>query len=101
MVIYNTTIKIEAAIHTDWMQWLKTEYLPAIMETGHFLSYRICRLLDADPDEDLTYVIQYTLASQADFKQYQDTHGGTLEQLAERRFGTRCLVFRTLMEVVD
>jgi hypothetical protein len=101
MVIYNTTIKVEAAIDTDWMRWLKTEYLPAVMETGLFLSYRICRLLETNPDEDRTYVIQYSLASQSSFQQYEGLYAETLEALAEKRFGTRCLIFRTLMEVMD
>lgn len=101
MVIYNTTIKTEAAIHTEWMQWLKTEHLPAMMRTGLFLSYRICRLLEEDQQEDMTYVIQYTLTSQAHFQHYQSSYGEALEATAERRFGSRCLIFRTLMEVVD
>ena len=36
MIVYNVTTKVAAAIQTDWLQWIKEEHIPDIINTGCF-----------------------------------------------------------------
>jgi len=37
MVICNTTISIDSSIQDEWTQWMKTTYIPLILDTGKFV----------------------------------------------------------------
>ena len=45
MIIYNVTIKVEAQIADEWLQWLLNEHIPAVIQTNCFVEYKVLRLL--------------------------------------------------------
>ena len=101
MLLYNVTVKIDKSIAADWLQWMKNEHIPAVMDSGQFQSSRICRLLDQPVDEeDETYVIQYQCASLEHFNYYINTFAAELREQHNKRYKNRFVAFRTLMEVV-
>ena len=59
MIVYNVTTKVSHFINDRWLQWMKEEHIPAIMATGLFHDYRICRLLEQDDQDGPTYSAQY------------------------------------------
>ncbi|MDZ7648557.1 MAG: DUF4286 family protein [Cytophagales bacterium] len=40
MLLYNITIGIDKNIESDWIAWMKENYLPAILKTGMFSGYK-------------------------------------------------------------
>ena len=46
MIIYNVTIKVQASIHQEWLVWLKTDHIPAILNTGCFTHSNILEQKD-------------------------------------------------------
>ena len=101
MFIYNVTIKVEAAIADEWLQWLKGEHIPEVMATGCFDAYKIVRLLEIDDTEGPTYAIQYNALSKALYNRYIIKHADVLRQKSYDRWGQRFMAFRSLMQVVD
>lgn len=101
MFIYNVTIKVEAAIADEWLQWLKGEHIPEVMATGCFDAYKIVRLLEIDDTEGPTYAIQYNTLSKALYNRYIVKHADVLRQKSYDRWGQRFMAFRSLMQVVD
>ena len=59
MIVYNVTIKISHSIHHDWLQWLKEEHIPDVINTGCFTHAVILRLMEVDDTEGPTYAVQY------------------------------------------
>ena len=55
MIVYNVTIKIANAIHADWLQWIKEEHIPEVIQTGCFTHATILRLLEVDDTEGPIY----------------------------------------------
>ena len=58
MILYNITYNIEKDIESDWLEWIKTVYLPKIMASGYFTSVRLYKLLKVE-DVGTTYSIQF------------------------------------------
>lgn len=62
MLIYNVTIQVTHAIHDSWIEWMKIEHIPEVMNTGCFEKYQWVRLLETDETEGITYAVQYYCA---------------------------------------
>jgi hypothetical protein len=102
MIVYNITVKIAAAIETDWVQWQKQEHIPDIMATGLFAAYRFYKLLTDEPDEEgPTYVVQYDATDFVHYQRYIDAHAPLLRKKAFDKWGDQFIAFRSLLEVVN
>src|SRR5437868_5451008 len=101
MIIYNVTIKVENDIAGEWVQWMRLEHIPDLMNTGLFTGHRLSRLLQQDELEGVTFVAQYYFDSIMQYDQYIDEHAETMRNKAFSRFGGRFAAFRTVMETVE
>jgi hypothetical protein len=98
MIIYNVTVNVDAAVHDEWLRWMKEEHIPEVMATGAFLENKICRVLS--DDDGFTYAVQYTCADMASYERYRTEHAPRLQAETARRYAGRVEAFRTLLEVV-
>ncbi len=100
MIIYNVTSKVAHTIHSSWLRWMKEEHIPAIIGTGLFHDYRMCRLLEQDDTDGPTYTVQYFTDTMENYATYQQEHAARLRQQAFDLFGDQFVAFRTVMQVV-
>ena len=100
MIIYNITVKVEASSAEKWLKWMKEEHLEDMMNTGLFSDYRMCRLLDQDDAEGVTFVIQYHTDSIENYQSYLSEHAPKMRQKSLSKFADKMVAFRTVMEVV-
>lgn len=101
MIIYNVTVKVEAAIANEWLLWMQKEHIPEVMQTGCFTEYKIVRLLEVDDTEGPTYAIQYNAESKAIYNQYIANYAPSLRDKTYQKWGNRFIAFRSVMEVVQ
>ncbi|HRO41791.1 MAG TPA: DUF4286 family protein [Flavipsychrobacter sp.] len=99
MIIYNVTVKIESALAGAWVNWMKTEHIPDLMKTGLFLDYRLCRLLEQDETEGITYSVQYFCKSLEQYDTYISEYAPAMRDKGFQKFGNRFIAFRTVMQV--
>jgi hypothetical protein len=99
MIIYNVTIKVQHDIAAEWLEWMKKEHMPELMKTGLFLDYRLCRLLEQDELEGITYTAQYFCDSLEHYNTYISEYAQKLRDKGFARFGNKFIAFRTVMEV--
>lgn len=100
MLIYNVTIKVDESIATDWLQWMRQEHIPNIMNTGCFAEFKMVRLLEIDDSEGPTYAVQYFASTMDDYQLYLRQHAPRIRKESIDKWGDRFIAFRTLMEVV-
>jgi hypothetical protein len=100
MIIYNVTINIDDDVHYEWLKWMQKEHIPAVLSTGLFSGYRICRLLDVE-DEGTTYSFQYSCNSLIEYTEYKENHAPRLQKDVLDKFGNKFTAFRTLLEVIE
>lgn len=99
MVIVNITLKIDPALRSSLMAWIRESYIPLQLARGGVLEYRLCRLLDQDDSEGLTEVLQFMLPDQAAYRRWQELPSSSLPGLLDPRFREACVIFQTAMEV--
>lgn len=98
-IIYNVTIKVDHAIAADWVKWMKEEHMPELLATGLFIESRLCRLLEQDEADGVTYIAQYMCDSLDDYHDYIRVHAPVLREKGIKKFGEQFIAFRTVMRV--
>ena len=100
MIIYNVTIQPQWEIHDDWKAWMTETHLPEMMQTGCFLKFQFCRIMDIDESEGPTYTAQYSANDIVDYDRYINNFSASLRQKGQDLWGGKMIAFRSLMEVV-
>jgi hypothetical protein len=100
MYIYNVTVKVMHTIKAEWQQWMLSEHLTDMMQTGKFLSYQFNRLLEHDDEEGVTFIVQYKCATKQDYESYIADYSHSLRDKGYAKFGDQYIAFRTIMEVI-
>ena len=98
MIIYNVTIKVDADVANDWLSWMKQEHIPDLMSTGLFTGHRLCRLLEQDETEGVTYIAQYFCEGMEQYNTYISRNAQEMREKGFARFGGKFAAFRTVME---
>lgn len=101
MLIYNVTIKVEAGIADEWLQWMQQIHIPEVIATGCFTHAVTLRLLDVDDEEGPTYAVQYHAESKANYNRYIDKFAGEMRQKVFDKWGNKFIAFRSLMQVIE
>ncbi len=100
MIIYNVTIKVENSVADAWVSWMKTAHMADLMSTGLFVDCRLCRLLEQDELEGVTFVAQYFCESIDQYNNYIDKYSEIMRDKGFKLFGGKFVAFRTVMEVI-
>jgi Domain of unknown function (DUF4286) len=100
MILYNTTYSVAIETGPDWLRWMKTFQLPAVMATGLPTGHKIRRLLTELDNGGVTYSVQLDFSTLADYESYQQYHAHALQQRIQHRFGGQYVSFDTLLEEV-
>ena len=100
MIVYNVTLKVDHEITDAWVSWMKTEHMPELMGTGLFVDCRLCRLLEQDELEGVTYSAQYTMHGIEQYNNYIDNYAERMRDKGFKLFGGKFAAFRTVMEII-
>lgn len=99
-ILYNVTVKMDAAVHEEWLTWMKEVHIPDVMKTGCFLSYRMTRIVEEPDEHGVGYAIQYLAENAEKLTIYMENHAKLLQQAHAERYQNRYAAFRTLLEVI-
>lgn len=98
MIVYNVTIKLDWSIHDAWLQWMKDEHMPEMVQTGCFTQFQLLRLLEVEEEEGPTYAAQYVADSKADYNRYIETYANGMREKGLSKWGNRFIAFRSVMQ---
>lgn len=100
MYLYNVTIGIDKASEGEWLDYMRTTYIPDVMATGMFTQARMYRILHDNEDDTTSYSIQYVAASIEKVQQFLEEYGPRIIEAHRDRFRNRHVAFMTLLEEV-
>lgn len=101
MIVYSVTVSIDDEVHEDWLEWMKDDHIPKVMDTGFFTDYRMLKVIShQQEDQGVSYNIQYDCKSMADLHQYQVQKAPALQKEHSERYDGKFAAFRTLLEKV-
>ncbi len=101
MIVYNVTTKVTTAIAIRWLQWIKEEHIPDIINTDCFTHAIILQLLETDDSEGPTYTVQYFAESKSNYNVYIEKFAPVMRQKSFDKWGNKTIAFRSLMKVVN
>ena len=101
MIVYNVTTKVAPAIAAAWLEWMKEEHIPDLVQTGCFTHAVILRIKDLDDTDGPTYAVQYHAESMAQYNNYIEEYSATLREKVINKWGDQFVSFRTVMEIVN
>ncbi len=100
MILYNVTVNIDQAAEEEWLQWMKSEHIPAVMATGYFSAYKLYRLLIETEGGGVNYSVQYFAENLTNLEDYLQHHAGPLVKEHNERYKDRHVAFRSVLQEV-
>ena len=100
MLIFNETFIIDDTIATEWLSWIKSDHIPAVLNTGDFDSYKLFTILDS-PNEGITYCLQFNTDKIERYSDFFYKHMDGIHAAHNQQFEERFALFHTLMETVE
>ena len=99
MYIYNVTINIENSIHDSWLEWMKTEHIPAMLDTRKFTKALMTKVQIEEEMGGTTYSVQYHTDSKATLDKYYIEDAEKLRAQG-KPFEGKFVAFRTELEII-
>ena len=100
MFIHNVTTHVEVSIESQWMDWMRDEYLPKMMKTGKFIKVVLFKVITEEDMGGSSYATQYHCNSHDDFERYLAEDAPMLRNQAVEKFGERILSSNTELEQI-
>ncbi|HSI68886.1 MAG TPA: DUF4286 family protein [Gillisia sp.] len=100
MYIYNVTTNIQEDIHDEWVEWMKSEHIPEMLQTKKFTKALMSRVMVEEPMGGITYSVQYTCINKDILQKYYEEDAQDLRSRS-KAFEGKFVVFRTELEVVS
>lgn len=100
MYLFNETVGIDASVEQEWLRWVNTSYVPAVLNTGLFSGYKLYKVLHESEDGGISYSIQFFSASLENVVQFLEVFAPSLVERQRQLFNHKHVAFRTLLEEV-
>ena len=100
MYIYNVTINIQEDVHDQWVEWMKTEHIPDMLNTGKFTKALMTKVMVNEEMGGVTYSVQYTAESKEMLEKYYEEDAKTL-RAKTGAFEGKFVAFRTELQVIS
>jgi len=100
MYIYNVTINIDESVHQPWLEWMKTQHIPSMLDTGKFTAATMTRVLVEEEMGGITYSIQYRTKDRETLEKYYKEDASRL-RAESAPFEGKFVAFRTELEIIS
>ena len=100
MILYNVTVSIDPEISEDWLNWMRSKHIPAVMATNCFLESRISRI-HGEEESGVTYSIMYLCPNQETMDHYNSKYAPELQKDHSEKYVGRFAAFRTFLSVIE
>jgi hypothetical protein len=91
---------VKEDIHLEWLEWMRTIYIPEIIATELFSDYRIVKILEIDESDGPTYAIQYFSNNRGNYDIFVQKYANIFSQKASEKWSDKIFSFRSLMEII-
>jgi hypothetical protein len=98
--LYNITVGIDKDVENEWINWVKTVYIPAVLETTFFTHAKLYRIVTHDDENSVSYSLQFFSEKIESIVQYLEEHKSTIIEAHRLRFKDKHVIFNTLLEEI-
>ena len=101
MIVFNTTYHTDNARKEEFIQWLKSTYIPTVLEHGALQEPRLTRIFAEDESEGTSLSLQFNAPDTDTLESWHRECGEALFEEMRKKFNNQVLGFSTLLEVID
>lgn len=98
MLLYNITIAVDRNCEGEWIEWMKREQIPFIMEAGLFSDSKFYRVVTHDDPESNSYCLQLFTDDIRKLNIFLAGPSVTFMEALQTRYAGRHAAFMTLLE---
>lgn len=99
MIIYSITVKLFPEIRPSWVKWMNEVHVPEMMKTGFFIECRMCKVLEEDESQGVTYNLQYLCENYSKLMEYKENHAAVLEKKHDEKYEGKFVIFKTMLKL--
>lgn len=100
MLIFNTTLHIEDAVHDECLIFLKEFYIPQALESGLLSKPALAKIERQHEESGVSYALQFKTKDIDTLNEWVGVTGERLSAELNKKFGTKVGGFVTLLEEV-
>lgn len=100
MLLYNVTFGIDKKIETEWIVWIKENYIPAMMGTNLFIDYKFYKVLTHDDETSVSYSLQCFADTIEHVVKYLNEFAPAIVEAHRIHFKDQHAAFNTLLDEV-
>ena len=101
MFIYNVTTNVDESINEKWLTWMHDKNIPAILETGKFVSVKLCHVLIEEDLGGITYAVQYTSETKEHLNHFLADYSDKFKEEEMKLFNGKFVSFTTELKVIS
>lgn len=100
MIVYNTTFHAHKDESQRFVEWLRSDYVPAAVKDGRLTQPRLTLVLNAEASDGSNYSLQFYATDIDTLQQWYEQVGDGLLMRMTKIFGNSVAGFSTLLEEV-
>jgi len=100
MHVYNISFQIDPNLQEQWLVWMKSKFIPMVVETGCFQNHPLYEL-DIAEDQAPTYTLQLFAQSRENLAKFTESFAEPLLDEMHKTWGDQCFHFVTTMRIVN
>ena len=99
MIIHSVTYAMEENLEQDWLSFMKSTFLPAMMDTGYFEGYQFTRVIP-EVGTDTAYNVQFKCFNLEKLNLFFEKVQEEINSLMINRYKGKFASFATKLEEV-
>jgi hypothetical protein len=100
MQVNNISFQIAPNLEAQWLEWMKSKFIPMIQATGCFTNHQFYQI-DIAEDQAPTYTLQLYTNNPETLVQYQEQLSIPIMETLLNTWGDQCFHFITTMRIVN
>jgi hypothetical protein len=100
MLVYNISFQIAPTLQGQWLEWMKSKFIPMVQGTECFVDHKFYEI-DIAEDQAPTYTLQLFTPNPKSLSQYQETSSTAVMDELQNTWGNQCFHFITTMRIVN
>ncbi|MBB6463728.1 DUF4286 family protein [Flammeovirga kamogawensis] len=98
MILYNISFHVEDEMLSSWKEWMKSFFIPEVLKTECFQSYKLMKLLSEKAENQGTnFALMLDVDNLSAADKFMRTHEAELHAILKEKFGEKVNQFRSIL----
>jgi hypothetical protein len=101
MFIFNTTYLVSDKVHDTWLNWVREQHVPFMLDSTYFTKPQVARVVTSDKEDGTSFSVQFYVQDMQTLKKWHNEYSSLFQENCSQHFGTEVIFFTTVLEIVD